>query len=513
MRYILCCILCLKWALTWPQVTPLGEWTRFTYPGGQISGEGLLVDGKPEGIWISYYPTGVLKAEGKWKHNQLDSVWNFYNEHGQLKERINYLNGQKNGYAYTYDTEALSAIPVIKTMELYVNGIRQGNTYLYQSGKIAEIIPFRNGKRHGLGKSFDADSTLSMITRYHDDAVVDREIINRMDEQGNRTGLWKELYANDRVFREMYYRNGVPDGMYKEFKPDGTLVVSLLYKNGALVKDEETKSSVEIKESKDEKGKLLSSGPYKNGIPVGIHRWFNANGEVTDAILYSDAGERLGRGIIDQEGKRQGRWTDFFEDGTVKAEGNYIAGLRSGEWKFYYPSGKLMQEGEYVRNRPDGPWVSYHANDSVWKKEEFFEGEKDGPYLEFDPHGNKVVEGRYVANEREGLWIFRIGDVVYQGEYIQGLPHGKWKSWYAGGSIESETNYIQGNADGRQLFYYPEGTLREERYYRNGSREKTWKKYYPGGEIKVVVSYENDKEIRIYGERIELPYAEKKTLR
>lgn len=513
MRYILCSILCFNWALIWPQAAPKGEWTRFTYPGGQVSGEGLLIDGKPDGSWKSYYPTGVLKSEGIWKHNQLDSVWNFYNEHGQLKESINYLNGQKNGYAYTYDTEALSAIPVMKSRELYVNGIRQGNSYLYLDGKLVEIIPFRDGKRHGMGKTFDADSTLISITRYHDDAVVDRELINQKDENGNRKGVWKELYPNDRVYREMYYRDGQLDGIYKEFKSDGTLVVSLMYKNGALVIEDEIKESVEIKESRDEKGLLLSSGPFKNNIPVGVHRYYNAEGEVTDAILYSDEGKTLGRGIIDQEGKRQGRWTDYFEDGSVKSQGIYKAGMRNGEWKFYYPSGKLMQTGEYVRNRPDGPWVSYHPNDSVWKEEEFFEGEKEGLYSEYDNNGNRVVKGQYVANEREGLWIFRIGDVVYEGGYLQGLPHGKWKSWYAGGGVESETNFIQGNADGRQLFYYPDGSIREERFYRNGSREKTWKKYYPGGEIKVVVSYENDKEIRIYGERIELPYPEKKTMR
>jgi len=42
------------------------EYKKFFYPSGQLSSEGTLLDGKPDGLWKSYYPNGIVKSEGKW---------------------------------------------------------------------------------------------------------------------------------------------------------------------------------------------------------------------------------------------------------------------------------------------------------------------------------------------------------------------------------------------------------------------------------------------------------------
>lgn len=487
-------------------------WQRFTYPGGTLSSEGKITNGKPDGYWKSYYPTGVLKSEGIWRFGALDSVWTFYFENGDLKEKINYLNGSKNGFQYSYDDSLLSGVTVLKSKEMYINGVRDGNSYYYKQGRIFEIVPYSAGRKHGLVKTFTADSLLIVLTRYNNDAVIERELINRADSTGTKTGLWKELYANDRVYREMTYRKGILDGLYKEFLPDGTLAISLLYKNGAIVEEAGQRSTVEVKEVRDPNGILVSSGPYKNGLAVGIHRFYANDGTIIDAIIYTDGGIKIGQGIVDVEGRKQGAWKEFFTDGKVKNQGNYKNGLRTGDWRFYYPDGKVLQTGSYERNRPEGSWISYYQNDTVWKEEEYFEGEREGAYRQYNQTGKLVVAGQYLADEPEGLWRYIIGDIVYEGNYVLGLRDGKWKLWYTNGNPCMEAIYVQGNPDGRQLLYYPDGVLREERYYSNGLRVKTWKKYYENGDLKLSLTYENDKEIRIFGERIELPYSDKKTI-
>ena len=40
---------------------------KIYYPNGQVSSEGVIKDGKPDGSWITYYVTGVKKSEGKRK--------------------------------------------------------------------------------------------------------------------------------------------------------------------------------------------------------------------------------------------------------------------------------------------------------------------------------------------------------------------------------------------------------------------------------------------------------------
>lgn len=41
--------------------------TRFYYPNGQVSSEGYIENGKPNGYWRTFYVSGVLKSEGKEK--------------------------------------------------------------------------------------------------------------------------------------------------------------------------------------------------------------------------------------------------------------------------------------------------------------------------------------------------------------------------------------------------------------------------------------------------------------
>jgi antitoxin component YwqK of YwqJK toxin-antitoxin module len=47
--------------------------------------------------------------------------------------------------------------------------------------------------------------------------------------------LWQEFYAGFRLKKESYYENGLLDGYYKEYDPQGKLVLTLLYRDGKLI--------------------------------------------------------------------------------------------------------------------------------------------------------------------------------------------------------------------------------------------------------------------------------------
>jgi antitoxin component YwqK of YwqJK toxin-antitoxin module len=82
---------------------PQNGYTILKYPSGKKSGEGIMQNGKPEGIWKAYYENGALKSEGKKTAGITDSVWNFYSAEGLLKSSIEYATGQKNGTSKTFD--------------------------------------------------------------------------------------------------------------------------------------------------------------------------------------------------------------------------------------------------------------------------------------------------------------------------------------------------------------------------------------------------------------------------
>ena len=137
----------------------------------------------------------------------------------------------------------------------------------------------------------------------------------------------------------------------------------MLYENGAIVKSKvEDEPDIEIVNKHDEDGKLIYSGPYRNKIPVGVHREYGKDGKVTNAFIYNDNGLLLSEGIVDEAGNSNGKWKDLYPDGKVQAEGQYTDNRRTGSWKFYNDSGKIEQTGSYNNGRPDGLWKWYYEN-------------------------------------------------------------------------------------------------------------------------------------------------------
>ena len=50
---------------------------KYYYPNGNVSSEGTLRNGKPDGYWKSYSERGRIKSEGNRVDFKLDSSWRF----------------------------------------------------------------------------------------------------------------------------------------------------------------------------------------------------------------------------------------------------------------------------------------------------------------------------------------------------------------------------------------------------------------------------------------------------
>ena len=77
----------------------------FYYENGEISSEGTLKNGQPDGFWKTYYENGEIKTEGKRTNFLLDSIWNFYYENGKIYQRITYKENKKNGLLSIYNNK------------------------------------------------------------------------------------------------------------------------------------------------------------------------------------------------------------------------------------------------------------------------------------------------------------------------------------------------------------------------------------------------------------------------
>lgn len=489
-------------------------YTVFKYPNGTVSSEGLIRNGKPEGFWKSYYVTGVLKSEGKRTNHLLDSIWSFYDQSGDIVEKISYLYGKKNGWYLKYKKDPVKGT-YLWSQELYAGDLKEGTaTIFYPDGKVQQTIAYYDGKKEGLSREFDQNGNVITLQEYHNDFLVSRERVNRADAKKLKQGPWKEFYENGKIRVEANYVDDLLHGYYKEYDEKGNLVLTTLYERGALVKsDIEDEPEIEIANKYDEAGKLIYSGPYRNEIPVGVHREYGPDGKVINAFRYNDNGLLLSEGIVDESGNSNGKWKEFYPDGKTRAEGQYTENRRTGAWKFYNNEAKVIQTGSFNAGRPDGIWKWYYNSGALLREEEYFQGEREGGFVEYAEDGKILAQGEFIAGEKNGPWKYNTGDYSEEGSYITGLKDGLWKAWYPDGKLKFKGVFVQGNPDGTQSFYYEDGSLKEEQNYRMGIRERTWKKYDEEGSVILAIAYKNDVEVSINGVRIKLPESDVKLIK
>lgn len=483
-------------------------YVKLYYPNGKISSEGTMVKGKPDGYWITYYLNGVKKSEGNRRNFLLDSVWVFYDEKGDTTEKINFVLGKRNGFYYKYNVKNVlneGSVNYIASKEMYVNDKKEGPSYyFYENGKVKEVINFKNGKRNGSGKEFDKDGIVITLYEFFNDYMIERQYVNRYNNNGLRQGTWMEFYDDGRVKSEKVFINDTLNGYASEYNERGDKTVSLLYNMGNL-KQPEKSQEITLDEKIDyyPNGNIKRRGFYRSSIPIGIHTFYKEDGTIETARIFNDNGIVVSEGYLTDDGKKEGRWKNLYENGELKSEGEFKNNRQVGEWKFYFAGGISEQIGNFNNGYFDGEWKWFYKSGNPLRVEEYVRGKRDGVFMEFSESGDTVTRGSYIEGEMEGDWIIKVGDNIETGKYVAGLKEGIWKELYKNGVLKSEGMYIQGNPDGRFLIYYDSGKLKEEQFYVNGIREKTWKKFDELGVIALTIAYENDIEKRINGIKIE----------
>ena len=476
----------------------------------RIASEGMMRDGKYNGIWKSYYITDILKSEGNYINGQLDSIWVFYTQTGDTAEIINYRLHKKNGYHYQYETVTQRnsvSVHYLKSKELYLDNKLEGPAYYYYpSGKIKQIINFRNGRSQGESKIFDENGTVITIEEYYNGRLSVREHINRVNAQGEKIGTWKTFYPNGKVMEEEFYRNGVLEGsslLYSE--RTGNIISGRTYHDGTVIEEGApiTAEPIELTTYYEDGVTIKRKGVYLDSIPLDYHYFYNSSGVPEKVIRYNVKGIRIGEGSTDERGRLTGEYRQYFDTGELRAIVNYFNNLPNGGITYLSKDGKKLQTGYYNNNVREGEWKWFYPSGEIFREETYVDGNLNGLCIQYSDSATIVAKGKYnIEGEREGFWIEHVGYAREEGNYIMGLKNGIWKTYHKDGQLYHTGNFVQGDPDGRHVFYWPNGNIKEEQYYVMGRRDKNWKKYYENGALFLTITYRNDDEIRINGIQI-----------
>ncbi|MFY9307872.1 MAG: hypothetical protein WAQ28_02365 [Bacteroidia bacterium] len=488
------------------QITPNG-YNIFYFDNGKVSSEGTMRDGKPDGYWKTYSLNGNIKSEGNRKNFQLDSIWKFYNEQGQLAFEFNYKNGKKNGLKKTYDTKEKALV----LSEMFDNDIKNGQTTTYykpseaqgKPGKVKQTIPFVNGKEEGAGLEFSPDSTIITMTDYKMGYIQKEEKINRRDAKNLKQGLWKEFYPTGIVKQEVTYFDDKMNGYLKEYSVKGSLLNTTKYINGIAQSNVPELTKLDIKTEYYDNGQVHFTRTYKEDVAEGIHREFSPEGKVVGAQIFVE-GVLTAEGILDTAGRQQGIWKEFYPDGKLKSQGEYLNSKRIGEWVFYHPNGKVEQKGVYdKKGKAQGVWKWFYESGNILLEENYRNGLVDGMMTEYSDTGKVITKGEYIDGMKEGEWMLELQGYREEGVYKSDKRDGEWKHYYTdNGQLRFVGKFIDGVPDGIHTFYYSNGNQKQVGKYIAGIKEGEWRFYDESGYLFLTILFQNDIEIRFDGIKV-----------
>lgn len=265
--------------------------------------------------------------------------------------------------------------------------------------------------------------------------VIDGDTINVVDDNNLKQGFWKIFgrmkrlpnYEPDQVIEQGKYANSRKQGLWTKFFPSG-----------------KTKSEIEFKNSRPngsyktyfENGQVEEEGNWKNNRNTNEFKRYYENGQVSQNFAFNTTGKRDGRQTYfyengqvmieaDIESGKETFVKEFFEDGSVKAEKNFVDGkLDVANTKVYESKTPVKdRDAEELKKAPveivkvgddekvnigdftgDGQHKVYNANAQI-SKDGFFKEYRlmEGMWYKYDGNGiltriKKYKAGRYIGD-------------------------------------------------------------------------------------------------------------------
>ena len=182
---------------------------------------------------------------------------------------------------------------------------------------------------------------------------------------------------------------------------------------------------------------------------------------------------------------------DFYDNGEIKLEKNYKAGVLHGSFVRYYKNGQVNIEMEYKEGSPIYGFKQYYKSGKL-KAEKIYQGNKQtltrwfeegqksalinfennmlhGKFQQWYKNGVKEMEGSYKYDKHDGLFTawFSNGQMKIQGNYIEDKLDGKWTQWNELGIETANEYWIDGQKDSIWVYYFDNGRKRLETVYRD----------------------------------------------
>lgn len=360
------------------------------------------------------------------------------------------------------------------------------NKFYHDNGQLSSEGSFQNGKPEGDWKT------------YYETGVLKSEG-NRRNHQLN--GPWKFYNEDGILTRVISYQQDLRDGQAETYNQEGFLTRRDHYKEDKLHGESQLYF---------ESGKVRETIPFINGRRHGVGIEYDEKGNTVTITKYENdiiySREYINR--RDKEGKKQGKWKEFYADGTVKSEGIYRDNEKDGYFKEYNLKGEVIQTRKFDNGQIDQEAEETKVLDFIYEKwpngelksfRTYREGLLEGLSIDYNERG-EITGSRFYklgkmlgegmsdeAGVKQGIWReYTYPDEVLraEGKYKDGLRFDEWKFFFKNGKLEQKGRYIEDElVQGTWTWYFPNGNVKRAEDFRRGIEDGLYVEYNDTGKV------------------------------
>ncbi|EHI79440.1 hypothetical protein HMPREF9093_00289 [Fusobacterium sp. oral taxon 370 str. F0437] len=236
-------------------------------------------DGIPDGESVEYYEEGNIESVVHFRNNIVEGLTITYYENGNIDEEVNYKNNKMNGEAKSYDENGkLNGRTIFKDDIKLEEDVYKENEILKNTFKNGELVKQDICTLNGTLKErriLNGDEI--EYSTFYPNGNVKQKILAK-----DKTIIKEQIYArNGNIMSNSFFSDGKPVIELFEYYPDGKLFRKISTINKMLNGDSieyypngNIKEKVHFIDDKeegehffyDEKGKLIKTEIYKNGV-------------------------------------------------------------------------------------------------------------------------------------------------------------------------------------------------------------------------------------------------------
>lgn len=217
--------------------------------------------------------------------------------------------------------------------------------------------------------------------------------INQTDKNGRKQGHWIKKYPNGNIMYDGYFTDNMPSGEFRRFYEDNTIKSLLVFSNNGT----EAKATLYYPNSF-----VASKGKYINQHKEGKWQFYSSTTEGVLISVVEYSGDKknglsikyypdnsVAEKLYYKNDIKHGEWLKYYPDGTLTLRTNTVDGKLNGKFEAFFENGKPEMTGQYKNDLKEGLWIIYRKDGSQRFKAEYTLGIPDN-------HDIDIYESNYI---------------------------------------------------------------------------------------------------------------------